>query len=97
MSCLSLMFWRDVFIDVIVIVAVIMLLRVLIAALGGGAQALWPPVTPISAAPGPGLLGVLVAAINIIIWAIIMIAIVLFIFMLLGCLVGAAWHIPFHY
>jgi hypothetical protein len=92
MTCLSLAFWEQVFIDVVILIAIIALLRLFIVAVGGGSM--WPPlVSPWSISTGSGerqFLGFLAAALNIIIWAIVMIAIIYFIFALLSCLLGAA-------
>lgn len=91
MYCLSLAYWENIIIDVIVIAAIIMLLRLLVAAMGGGAvwpPVVWPPYGGAPAAPS-GIVSIIAAALNIVIWAVIMIALVLFIFSLLGCLLGA--------
>lgn len=91
MACLSLAFWESIAIWVVVIIAVVALLRLLIIALGGG-TAWWPPVSnPFAGAPSGagGLLGFVAAALNIVIWAVIMIAIIYLIFDLISCLVGA--------
>lgn len=92
MACLSLAFWETIAVWVVVIIAVVALLRLLIAALGGGG-AWWPPVSnPFVGPPagaGGGLLGFVAAALNIVIWAIIMIAIIYLIFSLIACLIGA--------
>jgi hypothetical protein len=91
MACLSLAFWESVAIWVVILIAVIALLRLLIVALGGGVGAIWPPVTwPPTGPSAAGPLGFVAAALNIVIWAIIMIAIIYLIFTLIGCLVGAA-------
>jgi hypothetical protein len=92
MACLSLAFWESVAIWVVILIAVIALLRLLIVALGGGGGgAIWPPVTwPPTGPSVAGPLGFVAAALNIVIWAIIMIAIIYLIFMLIGCLIGAA-------
>lgn len=88
MACLSLAFWYDVAIYVIVLIAVVALLRLLISALGGAAGPFWPPT--FAAAPsGGGLLGFVAAALNIIVWAVIMIFVLWLIFMLLSCLIGS--------
>lgn len=89
MYCVSLAYWENVVITVIVIIAIIALLRLLVMALGGGG-AWWPPQSPwAQTTAGGGPLGYVAAAINILIWAVVMIAIVLFIFSLIGCLLGA--------
>jgi uncharacterized membrane protein len=88
MYCLSLAYWENVVISVIVIIAILALLRLLVSALGG-AGPWWPPTSPFAQTAGGNPLGWVAAALNIIIWAIIMIAIVLFIFSLIGCLLGA--------
>jgi hypothetical protein len=92
MVCLSLAFWENLAIDVVILIAVVALLRLLIVALGGGAPgaAFWPPVTnPMAPGPSPsGLLGFIAAALNIVIWAVILIFIIYVIFALLSCLVG---------
>jgi hypothetical protein len=92
MSCLSLAFWENLAVDVVILIAVVALLRLLIVALsGGGANAaFWPPVTnPMAPGPSPtGLLGFVAAALNIVIWAMILIFIIWVIFALLSCLLG---------
>jgi hypothetical protein len=96
MACLSLAFWEAVAIWVVVLIAIVALLRLLIVALGGGGGAIWPPVTwPPVGPTAAGPLGFVAAALNIIIWAIIMIAIIWFIFALIGCLLGAAGGLRF--
>lgn len=97
MACLSLAFWEAIAVYVIVIIAVVALLRLLISALSGGGVAFWPPVTSPWASSGPspaGLLGFVAAALNIVIWAILMIAVVYLIFALLSCLVGSVGVFP---
>ena len=100
MACLSLAFWEAIAVWVVVIIAVVALLRLLISALSGGGVAFWPLVTPPwstapSSGPSPsGLLGFVAAALNIVIWAILMIAIIYFIFALLSCLVGSVGILP---
>lgn len=95
MACLSLAFWEAIAVWVVVIIAVVALLRLLIVALTGSG-AFWPPMTsPWTPGPSPaGLLGFLAAALNIVIWAIIMIAVIYLIFTLLGCLLGAVGGLP---
>src|SRR5262245_52589401 len=97
MSCLSLAFWEAIAVWVVVIIAVVALLRLLIVALGGGAPgaAFWPPVSAPWSGPSPaGLLGFVAAALNIVIWAVIMIAVIYLIFALLSCLIGAVGGLP---
>jgi hypothetical protein len=97
MACLSLGFWEAVAVWVVVLIAIVALLRLLIAALGGGAPgtAFWPPVYAPWSGPAPsGLLGFVAAALNIVIWAIIMIAVIYLIFALLSCLIGAVGGLP---
>lgn len=95
MACLSLAFWESIAVWVVVIIAVVALLRLLIAALGGGG-AWWPPVSnPFTGPPAGGMLGFVAAALNIVIWAIIMIAIIYLIFSLIACLLGAAGGLRF--
>jgi hypothetical protein len=97
MSCLSLAFWEAVAVWVVVIIAVVALLRLLVMALGGGAPgtAFWPPVTAPWSGPSPNsLIGFLAAALNIVIWAILMIAIIYLIFALLSCLLSAVGGLP---
>lgn len=90
MACLSLAFWESLAVWVVVLIAIVALLRLLIGALGGGG-AIWPLVTwPPTGPAAAGPLGFVAAALNIIIWAIIMIAIIYLIFTLISCLVGAA-------
>jgi hypothetical protein len=94
MACLSLAFWEAIAVWVVVLIAVIALLRLLIMALGGSAQ-FWPPVgNPMTGPPGSGLLGFVAAALNIVIWAVIMIAIIYLVFALISCLVGSAGILP---
>jgi hypothetical protein len=91
MSCLSLAFWENLAIDVVILIAVVALLRLLIMALGGGGP-IWPPVTNPMGPGAPsasGLLGFIAAALNIVIWAAILIFIIYVIFALLSCLLGA--------
>lgn len=90
MSCLSLAWVEQLIIWGIVIFAVLALLRLVLGAIAG--IPMWPLVTfPGSAAsPAPaGLIGFIVAAINIVIWAIIALAIVYICFDLIGCLLSA--------
>lgn len=87
-SCLSLAYWENVIIAVIVIIAILALIRLLIAALGGGGP-WWPPQSPFAQPAPAGFLGIIAAGLNILIWAIIMIAIVVFIFSLISCLLAA--------
>ena len=97
MACLSLAFWEAIAVWVIVIIAVVALLRLLISALSGGNITFWPPATSpwASGAPSPtGLLGFVAAALNIVIWAILMIAVIYLIFALLSCLVGSIGGLP---
>jgi len=89
MACLSLAFWYDVAIYCVVIIAVVALLRLLISALGGASGPFWPPTFGVSPS-GSGLLGFIAAALNIIIWAVIVIFVIWLIFMLLSCLLGGA-------
>jgi hypothetical protein len=96
MVCLSLAYWEAIAVWVIVVIAVIALLRLLVIALGGGA-AFWPPVSNPMSPTGPspsGLVGFLAAALNIVIWAILMIAIIYLIFSLLSCLIGSVGILP---
>jgi len=96
MSCLSLAFWYDVAVYIVVVVAVCALLRLLIMAMGGTQAPLWPPTfLPPQGAPS-GFVGFLAAAINIIIWVVIMLFILWLIFTLLGCLLGSVgWPLRF--
>jgi len=97
MACLSLQFWEAVAVWVVVLIAIVALLRLLIMALGGGAPgtAFWPPVSAPWSGPSPTtLLGFIAAALNIVIWAVIMIAVIYLIFALLSCLIGAVGGLP---
>jgi hypothetical protein len=90
MGCLSLAFWYDVAVYIIVLVVVCALLRLLIMALGGTQAPLWPPTLSPPAGSPSGFVGFLAAAINIIIWAVITLFILWLIFVLLSCLLGGA-------
>lgn len=88
MYCLSLAYWENVAITVVVIIAIVALLRLLVSALGASGP-LWPPASPFAAGSVPaGAFGYIAAAINILIWAVVLIAIIMFIFSLIGCLLG---------
>jgi len=96
MACLSLAFWYDVFVYVVVLVAVCALLRLLVMALGGASGPFWPPTFMPPAGAANSLPGFIAAALNIIIWAIIVLFILWLIFMLIGCLVGGGgWPLRF--
>lgn len=92
MACLSLAFWYDVAIYVVVLIAVVALLRLLVMALGGASGPFWPPT--FNQPSGGGLLGFIAAALNIIVWAIITIFIIWLIFALIGCLLGGGPWFP---
>ena len=91
MACLSLAFWYDVAVYVVVVIVVCALLRLLIMALGGTQAPLWPPTLAPPAGSPSGFVGFLAAAINIIIWAVITLFILWLIFVLLSCLLGVSW------
>lgn len=90
MSCLSLPFWETWIIRGIVFFAIVALLRLLISAMSGAPY--WPVMTwpPGGGAPGGGFLGFVAAALEIVLWAIIAIALVSFIFALIGCLMSVS-------
>jgi putative Mn2+ efflux pump MntP len=98
MSCLSLAFWEDVLIRVVILIAVIAILRIIIGAMTGATGPWWPPVrAPWSPVTGPspaGLIGIIAAVLEVIIWAAVLIFFIYLIFALLGCLIGAStFHI----
>jgi hypothetical protein len=73
MSCFSLLWLEQLLIWLIVVAAVVAIVRLLIPALSG-------PLGPFGS--------VVVQALNIIIWAIIAIAVIVLVFDLLSCVVG---------
>lgn len=93
MACFSLAWIQQLLIWFVEVFAVLALLRLLVAFVVGAP--LWPLVTwpgtpPVAGtAPIAGFGAFLVAALNIIIWAFLMIALISFVFGLISCLVGA--------
>jgi len=89
MACLSPAFWEYWIIAAIVLIAIIAIIRLVIVAIAGGSPgaAMWPPVTtPWATPPVSGFLGIIAAALNILIWAIVVIIVVKFLFALIACL-----------
>jgi len=88
MACLSLAFWYEVFVYVVILVAVCALLKLVVMALGGTAGPFWPPQFMPPEGSAKTLSGFLAAALNIIIWVAIMLFILWLVFALLSCLLG---------
>lgn len=92
--CFTLGWLQNMFVWVIVIVAILALLRLVATAIAGvpfWPLAPWPP----TGQPAPsGIIGFVLAALNIIIWAFIAIALVYFVFMLIGCLLSFTGGFP---
>lgn len=89
MACLSLAFWYDIAVYIVVLIAVVALLHLLIMVLGGGPSPFWPLRNPLTMPAPSGFVGFLAAAVGIIIWAVIVIFIIWLVFTLVSCLLGS--------
>jgi hypothetical protein len=81
--CFSLIWWRDLLIALVVVVAVVGLLKLLL-----------PYVLSRLGTPGGEGAGVLMRAIDIVVWAIIVIFVIYVIFALISCLMGGGGGLP---
>lgn len=93
MGCFSLAWIEQMLIWFVEVFAVLALLRLIVSAVAGAP--LWPLVTWPGGNAGSvaGFGGFLVAALNIIIWAALMIALIYFVFGLISCIAGGGFSI----
>lgn len=82
--CFSLVWFEQILIWIVIITAVLALLRLIAAAVLG--VPFWPLVGwPPTAQPAGGIAGFVIAALNIVVWAFVAIALIYFVFMLISC------------
>lgn len=94
--CFTLAWLEQMLVWFVVIVAVLALLRLIVSAIAGvpfWPLAPWPPTAP-GTAPISGIVGFVIAAVNIVIWAFIAIALIYFVFMMIGCLLSFTGGFP---
>lgn len=94
LMCFSLAWLQQIFVWFVVILAILALLRLVASALSGAPM--WPLVSwPPSGQPSAdGVIGFILAALDIIVWAFIAIALIYFVFMLIGCLLSFTGGFP---
>lgn len=93
MACFSLAWLQAILIWFVVIVAVLALLKLIVSTVTGAP--LWPLVAwPPSAPAAGGFVGVIGAVLNIVIWAVLSIALIYFVFGLISCLLSFTGGLP---
>lgn len=95
MACFTLDYIKQLLIFFVEVFAVLALLRLIVSFVAGGS--FWPLVAwpPNTGAPA-GFVGFIVTALNIVIWAFIMICLIYFVFGLIGCVIsmGGGFSFP---